>query len=226
MRLMSQIFVVLVLVTLAATAAEFSNLPRDRAGLAVAVAEAFPVVVELRTRDASPLGLVESGTGSGVVVDVRGYIVTCFHVVSGSAEVTVDIGADRVPAAIVATDEFLDLALVKVDHTFPHAATWGNSATLRPGDFVLVVGYPFDLGAEMTSLGIVSAVRFPMTYPVLAVDAAVNPGNSGGGLFDSRGALVGIPHRLFSHDGLRAFTGIGFAIPGNVARLFVNRNLP
>ncbi len=214
--------------TAAATAlgSEFSSIPRPaRQGYGLAVAEAWPVVVELRTRDSQEGTLVESGTGSGVVVDVRGYCLTCFHVVSGSAEVTVDIGTDRVPAVVVAADEFLDLALVKVDHAFPHAVAWGNSATLRPGDAVIVVGYPFDL-AELASLGIISAVGFDMRYPVLVTDAPVNPGNSGGGMFDSVGRLVGVPHRLYSSTGLKANTGIGFAIPGNAARLFVNRNLP
>ncbi len=219
-------FMVVSLALTVVLGAEFSNTNRNPRTFAPAVAEAWPVVVELRTRDPAPEGgLEESGTGSGVIVDRRGYILTCLHVVSGSAEIAVELEGESSAGTVVATDEFLDLALVKVEHTFPKAVTWGNSAKLRPGDFVVVVGYPFDI-AKLASLGIISAIDFNMRYPVLVSDAAINPGNSGGGMFDSRGALVGIPHRLHGAEGLRAYTGIGFAIPGNTARLFVIRNLP
>ncbi len=216
----------LVALALSGSAAEFSNFPAPpRAGYAAAVAEAMAVVVELRTRDDHGGVLEDSGTGSGVVVDARGYVLTCFHVVRGSAEVTVDVDGQRLPAVPVAKDEYLDLAIIRVDHAFPKAARWGNSATLRAGDSVLVVGFPFDI-TKTASLGIISAVGFNLKYPVLVTDAALNPGNSGGGLFDSRGCLVGVPHRLFSPDERRAFSGIGFAIPGNTARLFVGRSVP
>ncbi len=221
---MKPYLIVLGALAAAATAAEFSNLPRP--GYAPATAEALAVVVELRTMDPTPSGMLEeSGTGSGVVVDTRGYVLTCFHVVRGAAMVSVDIDGERVQASAVAKDEFLDLAIVKVDHTFAKAVRWANSANVRAGDVVIAVGYPFDIG-ELASLGIISAVGFKMEYPVFVLDAAINPGNSGGGLFDTSGRLVGIPHRLHAAQGLKAYTGIGFAIPGNVARLFVNRNVP
>ncbi len=217
MRSMKPHLIVLGALAAAATAAEFSNIPRS--GYAPAVAEALAVVVELRTTGE------DAGSGSGVVVDVRGYCLTCFHVVRGAVALTIDFGEERVPALVVASDEFLDLALVKVDRAFPKAVRWGNSANVRAGDVVIAVGYPFDIG-ELASLGIISAVGFKMEYPVFVLDAAINPGNSGGGLFDTGGRLVGIPHRLHAAQGLKAYTGIGFAIPGNTARLFVNRNVP
>ncbi len=122
----------------------------------------------------------------------------------------------------MATDEFLDLALVKVETTFPKAVRWGNSANLKPGDALLVVGFPFDL-AKFASQGIVSAVGFERKYPVIVTDAVVNPGNSGCGVFDVRGELVGMARSTFGPGPGR---GSGFAIPGNTARLFVIRNLP
>ncbi len=193
-----------------------------------AVAVALPQVLEVRTKAIQEDGsLVEDGTGSGVIVGEQGYLLTCYHVISDTAEVYVDLGSQHLPAAVVAKDEILDLALLKVDACFGSdlVVRWGDSTALRPGDFVFVVGYPFDI-TELVSFGFISSSRFVINTPVLATDAPINPGNSGGGLFDSHGLLVGIPNRMYTPQRPPASCGIGFAIPGNTAHLFVIRNLP
>ncbi len=196
---------------------------QPRGGVAPTVATVLPVVIDI---DAP------GGGGSGVVVDRRGYIVTCWHVVEHTTFIGVCIGtvegqaADPWEAKLIAKDEKLDLALIKVDHGFPTAVTWGNSATLRIGDFVFAVGYPFDI-AELVSYGYISQTALFVEQPVLVTDATVNHGNSGGGLFDSRGALVGIPNAYRAcPDGFGGNVGISLAIPSNTAHLFVLRNLP
>ncbi len=219
MKLKHSLLVVLGLAALGA--AEFSNTNQPQT-FAPAVAEAWPVVVEVFEVDANSGG---TGHGSGVVVDTRGYVLTCYHVVRDTASVTVEIADERVPATIVARDAFLDLALIKIDRTFSKAVRWGQSHKLRPGDFVFSVGFPFGF-PKLASLGIVSALNYPINCPCLVIDANCNPGNSGGGLFDSTGALVGIPNQAFGAGPMLSFTRIGFAIPGNTARLFVIRNLP
>lgn len=195
-------------------------------GHAKVIQETLPVVLELRTRVIGPDALlVDDGSGSGVVIRADGYLVTCAHVVHGAAEVTVDIGSDRVVATVVAADEFLDLALVHVEHHFDRVATWGDSSSLLVGDFVFDIGFPFDV-SRLVSTGCVSSLTLSIRYPVVVTDAAINPGCSGGGLFSYRGELIGIPSALYSAQGLHANTGIAYAIPSNTAHLFVNRNLP
>ncbi len=171
------------------------------------------------------LPLVEDGTGSGVVVHRDGYVLTCQHVVSDTAEVHVEIGADILIARIVAEDVFLDLALLKVDRELPNVASWGDSASLREGQPVFVIGYPFGITRAIRS-GVVSSTTFAMESPFLVTDAAINPGDSGGGLFTDTGELVGVPARIFCAQGLRANVGIAYAIPGNTAHWFVNKHLP
>lgn len=206
-----------------------------RPGLAPVVGLAMEHVVEVRTKalvmhpgiDGAIIEptLEDAGSGSAIIVDKRGYLLTCWHVVSDCAEVQVDLDWQHlgVNALVVAKDEVLDLALLKVDLPTLDVVTWGNSASLMVGDTVFAVGFPFHLG-KMARAGIVSTIRFAFRYPLIGTDAAINPGDSGGGLFDCYGHLVGVNNLLYSptHTNL----GIAGCIPGNTARLFVQRNIP
>jgi len=159
--------------------------------------------------------------GSGFIIDPDGYIVTNNHVVSDAEEVTVRLYDDtNLKAEIVGRDEKTDLALLKVDARQPLPfVKWGDSDTIRIGDWVVAIGNPFGLGGSVTA-GIVSARQREINAgpydDFIQTDASINPGNSGGPLVDSRGALIGINTAIFSQTG--GSVGIGFAIPVNIAK--------
>ncbi|WP_026422349.1 S1C family serine protease [Actinokineospora inagensis] len=175
------------------------------------------------------------GTGSGVVIDGGGYIVTNWHVVTleGRADQSAKITAvftngARVEAKLVGTDPKTDLAVIKVQVDHPTVMQFGNSDNLQVGDTVLAVGSPLGLADTVTE-GIVSALHrpvvaggdngeSPITYDAIQTDAAVNQGNSGGPLVDSTGALVGINSAIRSSAGNTGSVGLGFAIPSNDAK--------
>lgn len=199
-----------------------------RPGISSQVSLPLTQVLELHTFITDPVthtGLVADGSGSCVVVDRRGYLVTCWHVCRDTQQVCADINGESLVCTVVAHDETLDLALVRVEHTFRNPTTWGNSTTLKQGDSLFVVGYPFDV-CEAVSIGVLSGRVEIHGCETLMTDAAINPGNSGGGVFDGNGALVGLPSRIYSAQGLQANVGIGFAIPGNTVHRFVILNLP
>ena len=166
---------------------------------------------------------VESGAGSGVIISSDGYILTCAHVVSGASNITVSIGDKDYPATLVGEDTTSDIAVVKVDATGLTPATVGNSDSLAVGESVLAVGNPLgELGGTVTS-GIVSALNRSVsiqgsssvnTMSLIQMDASVSPGNSGGGLFNMNGELVGIVNAKSSDSDAE---GLGFAIPVNDA---------
>ncbi len=204
---------------------------RWRPGYGPVVGLAMEHVLEVHTRQlrmipgqSEPV-MMDAGTGSAVIVDRRGYLVTCFHVVKECQEIAVEVNSanQNVTAVVVATDPDLDMALLKIDMDLPDVATWGNSSTLMPGDVVFVVGFPFHLG-KMAGIGIVTSINMVIHYPIVTTDAPLNPGDSGGGLFDGHGDLVGLNDLMYSPCG--ASIGIGGCIPGNTVRLFVNRHLP
>ena len=177
----------------------------------------------------------ERSSGSGVVVDPDGYIVTNAHVVENATRIEIELpfaatGGEpgrsiisrrgrTVGAQIVAIDHETDLAVVKVEAKALPAVTFGDSDALRPGQLVLAFGSPLGLDASVT-LGIVSAVarqltpEDPMIY--IQTDAPINPGNSGGALVDTEGRLVGINTLIYSQSG--GSEGIGFAAPSNIVR--------
>ena len=162
---------------------------------------------------------VESGAGSGVIISSDGYILTCAHVVSGASNITVSIGDKDYPATLVGEDTTSDIAVVKVDATGLTPATVGNSDSLKVGESVMAVGNPLgELGGTVTS-GIVSALNRSVsiqssssvnTMSLIQMDASVSPGNSGGGLFNMNGELIGIVNAKSSYSEAE---GIGFAIP-------------
>lgn len=173
----------------------------------------------------APPTMERKGSGSCIILDHRGYLLTCYHVVDGAEEIEVDVNSAHtaVRAVVVAVDPILDLALIKVDVETLDVVKWGNSQSLMPGDDVFAVGFPFDI-CKMVRRGIVSQVKFVAEFPIVLTDAAINPGDSGGGLFDAHGDLVGVNDSLYSPCG--ANIGIAGCIPGNTAHLFVIRNLP
>ncbi len=205
---------------------------REPGSVADIAARVLPAVVslEIRTGDVGD-------TGSGVVIDGAGYIVTNNHVISlaatnPQAELTVifdDGQQTRVPGTIVGRDPLTDLAVVKVDVDNITVAQVGDSASLAVGDPVIAIGSPLGLAGTVTT-GIVSAMDRPLrlsgegtdtdaVIDAVQTDAAVNPGNSGGPLVDATGAVVGINTAIRTLGGETSGSiGLGFAIPIDTVR--------
>jgi serine protease DegQ len=162
-----------------------------------------------------------SNLGSGVVASSNGYVLTNHHVIEGAEEIQVSLADGRVvPAQVVGADPETDLAVLKVDADKLPAITFGQSESLRVGDWVLAIGNPFGVGQTVT-LGIVSALErthlgINTFENFIQTDAAINPGNSGGALVDGAGNLVGINSAIYTRTG--GSQGIGFAIPVSLAR--------
>ncbi len=167
----------------------------------------------------------ERALGSGVIVSKDGYILTNNHMVADATKVMVQFNDGReVEAKIVGTDEKTDLAVIKVEEKELEPLPLGDSDQLRLGEVVLAIGNPFGLGNTVT-MGIVSAKgRTNMDIldyeDFIQTDAAINVGNSGGALINTRGQLVGINTAIFSRSG--GSEGVGFAIPINLARSVMN----
>jgi S1-C subfamily serine protease len=189
-------------------------------------------------RSPSPFGAFgeesekESGgtaTGSGIVIDSDGHILTNNHVIAGSNHIEVKLGASNTSyeATVVGTDPATDLALLKVSAPSAqlHPLPLGNSSKMEVGDPVVAIGNPFGLDRTVTS-GIVSALQRQIQAPdgfsisnVIQTDAAINPGNSGGPLIESAGNVIGINSQIETGgNGSDGNVGIGFAIPINTAR--------
>ena len=186
-------------------------------------------------RAASGEPQLERSSGSGVIVDPDGYIVTNAHVVENATRIEVELPFEAtggapgrsilkrrgrtVGAQVVAIDKETDIAVVKVDARGLPALPFGDSDTLRSGQLVLAFGSPLGL-ASSVSMGVVSAVarqltpEDPMIY--IQTDATINPGNSGGALVDTDGRLVGINTLIYTQSG--GSEGIGFAAPSNIVR--------
>jgi serine protease Do len=162
---------------------------------------------------------IQRAQGSGFLISSDGLVLTNAHVVDGAKEVTVKLSDHReYKAKVLGADKTSDIAVLKIDaHNLP-AVTLGDSDKLGVGDYVLAIGEPFGL-EETATAGIVSAKGRSLPgdgyVPFIQTDAAVNPGNSGGPLFDSGGAVVGINSQIYSNSG--GFQGVSFAIPINVA---------
>jgi len=157
--------------------------------------------------------------GSGFIVSSDGIILTNAHVVDGASLVTVKLSDHReFKARVLGADRTSDIAVLKIDaHDLP-TVQLGDSDQLGVGDYVLAIGEPFGL-EETATAGIVSAMGRSLPgesyVPFIQTDAAVNPGNSGGPLFDANGAVVGINAQIYSTSG--GYQGVSFAIPINVA---------
>lgn len=159
------------------------------------------------------------GAGSGFIVSEDGYILTNAHVVAQADEVTVRLKDRReYPAKVIGTDARTDVAVIKIDTKGLPTVHLGDHTKLRTGDWVLAIGSPFGLENTATA-GIVSAtsraVGGETDVPFIQTDVAVNPGNSGGPLFNLDGEVIGINSMIFSQTG--GYMGISFAIPIEVA---------
>ena len=159
------------------------------------------------------------GAGSGFIVSSDGYVLTNDHVVEGATQVTVRLVDQReFRARVVGTDERTDIAVLKIEAAGLPVVRFGDPGKLRPGQWVLAIGSPFGFENSATA-GIVSAMGRSLPtenyVPFIQTDVAVNPGNSGGPLFNLQGEVVGINSQIFSRTG--GFMGVSFAIPIDVA---------
>jgi serine protease Do len=165
-------------------------------------------------------GMPARGAGSGFIVSGDGYILTNAHVVAEADEVTVRLTDRReFPAKVIGFDPRSDVAVIKIDASDLPTVRTGDPSKVRPGEWVLAIGSPFGLDSSATA-GIVSATSRAVGgeenyVPFIQTDVAVNPGNSGGPLFNLRGEVIGMNSMIFSRTG--GYMGLSFAIPIDVA---------
>jgi len=189
----------------------------------------IPAVVNIKTTQGSGFELwggsgVGSASGSGVLISDEGYIVTNNHVIEDSDEIEVTLNDKReFKAELIGTDPSTDLALVKIEGDGLPTLDFGNSDSLRVGEWVLAIGNPSNLESTVTT-GIVSAKGRSIDIlegqdrieSFIQTDAAVNPGNSGGALVNTNGELVGINTAIITRSG--RYEGYSFAVPINLVR--------
>ncbi len=165
------------------------------------------------------------GTGSGVIISEDGYIVTNNHVIAGANELEVTLNNNKsYKAKLIGTDSKMDIALLKInaDDKLPYSS-FADSDQVKVGEWVLAVGNPYNLNSTVTA-GIVSAKARNLDsangiQSFIQTDAAVNPGNSGGALVNTRGELIGINTMISSPTG--SYTGYSFAVPSNITRKII-----
>lgn len=167
----------------------------------------------------TPRDFESRSLGSGFIVGADGYILTNAHVVEAADEILVRLTDKReFKARVVGADKRTDVALIKIDATALPAVRFGDPALLKVGEWVVAIGSPFGFDNSVTA-GIVSAKGRSLPQenyvPFIQTDVAVNPGNSGGPLFNMKGEVVGINSQIYSRSG--GFMGISFAIPIDVA---------
>lgn len=187
------------------------------------VERVIPSIVQIRVDNL--------GTGSGIVIDRDGHILTNRHVVEGADRIVVELrDGTTATAEVLGMDAGNDLAVIRAGLPAGSLvpAVFGDSGLVRVGEPVFAIGNPFGLGFTVTS-GIISGLgRESDGEPgghrirgVLQTDAAVNPGNSGGPLFNGRGEVIGINTALENPSGQRVFVGVGYAVPSNTAVRFI-----
>ena len=175
--------------------------------------------------------LVEQATGSGVVITTQGHVVTNYHVVEGASDVQVLWQDQYLSAEVVGVDELTDLAVLRVTEnvTLP-SVQMGSAEEVRVGDWAIVIGNPLGQQfADTVTVGVISALNRELEdstiVKMIQTDAAINSGNSGGGMFNTKGELIGIPSLKFStsgEDGVASIEGIAMAIPMDVVGPVVN----
>ena len=189
-------------------------------------------VVNISTNSVRPESLFSlaeiEGSGSGSVVDQQGHILTNYHVVEGAKQISVMLfNTDSFPAELVGQDPDNDIAILKINapDTLLFPLQWGESSNLRVGQHIIAIGNPFGLERTM-STGIISSLNRQITSKtrriirsIIQIDAALNQGNSGGPLLNSRGELIGMNTAIATRSGDNA--GIGFSIPVNTIRRVV-----
>lgn len=174
--------------------------------------------------------VVEQATGSGVMITTQGHVVTNYHVIEGANDVQVLSNGQYLQAEIVGYDELTDLAVLRVteDVNLP-AVKMGDISQVRVGDWAIVIGNPLGKQfADTVTIGVVSALNRELEgtsiVKMMQTDAAINSGNSGGGLFNTKGELIGIPSLKYSSNGVRdaaSIEGIAMAIPVDVVKPIV-----
>jgi serine protease Do len=164
------------------------------------------------------------GTGSGVIISEDGYIVTNNHVIKEAQDIEITLNNKKsYKAKLIGTDSKMDIALLKIDadEKLPYSA-FADSDAVKIGEWVLAVGNPYNLNSTVTA-GIISAKARNLDtngiQSFLQTDAAVNPGNSGGALVNTRGELIGINTMISSQTG--SYVGYSFAVPSNIARKII-----
>ncbi len=189
-------------------------------------------VVNISTNSVRPESLFSlteiEGSGSGSVIDQQGHILTNYHVVEGAKQISVMLfNTDSFPAELVGQDPDNDIAILKINapDTLLFPLQWGESSNLRVGQHIIAIGNPFGLERTM-STGIISSLNRQITSKtrriirsIIQIDAALNQGNSGGPLLNSRGELIGMNTAIATRSGDNA--GIGFSIPVNTIRRVV-----
>jgi serine protease Do len=197
----------------------------DESSATISVAaKASPAVVRITVGgsvDTSTGIIPETGVGSGVIYDSRGWILTNRHVVEGSDRLSVELNDGRVfDGTVYGIDTLTDLAIVKIDGTDLPVAQLGQSSSLKVGQLVVAIGSPLGTYSNSVTSGIVSAKGRTITTDgnqnlnnLIQTDAAINPGNSGGPLLDAAANVVGINTAIAADS-----NGIGFAIPIDIAR--------
>ena len=165
------------------------------------------------------------GTGSGVIISPDGYIITNNHVINGAHSISITTNHNKTyDAELIGTDPKTDIALLKIeaDESLPYTS-FADSNTAKIGEWVLAVGNPFNLTSTVTA-GIISAKSRDLsggnTQSFIQTDAAVNPGNSGGALVNTKGELIGINTAITSQTG--NYVGYSFAVPSNIAKKVID----
>lgn len=168
-------------------------------------------------------------SGSGIIMDAKGYIITNNHVVEGAQTITVVLDSgESYTAALVGRDSQSDIAVVKVEAQGLAAAEFGNSDALAAGDLAVAIGNPMGLELQSTvTAGIISAINRNIavndrSMTMLQTDASINPGNSGGPLINQYGQVIGINTVKYAGDYMTYSEGLGFAIPINTAKPIVD----
>ncbi len=192
---------------------------------ASAIQSAAPAVVNIHTTKGAPK---QQGLGSGIIIDSQGHVLTNYHVIESTQDITVSLPDGRNSVAkVIGTDPQTDLAVLKINLTELPVIKFGTSADLQVGDVVLAIGSPFGLRNTVTQ-GIVSALgtlqALPESTPeysilagdLIQTDATINLGNSGGALIDVNGHLVGVNTAILAN--VFSSSGIGFAIPVDTAK--------
>lgn len=209
--------------------AEIASLEKVARGFRAVAKVARPGVVQIRVNGERTAGMPSNhpefplGSGSGVIMDADGYILTNNHVVAGEGKLRVRLYDDReLDAERIGSDPRTDIAVIKVNATGLHPLKFGDSSRMEVGDWVVAVGAPFGLSQTVTH-GIISAVgRSNLTgvdidyQDFIQTDAAINPGNSGGPLLNLRGEVIGINTAIASPNQAQN-AGVAFSVPSNMA---------
>jgi S1-C subfamily serine protease len=194
------------------------------------VGQVLPAVVTVVNQNSGAVpagwGLDSRMLGSGIVVDRRGYIVTNYHVIKDTGDLTIILSSgEELPARLVAGDEQQDLALIRAETGDLPAATWGDSESVRPGEWVVAIGSALGDFPNSVTVGVVSGLNRSLEMDNLTIegliqtDAAINKGNSGGPLVNLRGEVIGINTFIIREGRTSGVAeGMGFAIPSVPAR--------